>query len=619
VRSTAAPKVPDPGSVARMSNGTLANEVKEEAAATTFREEFANPGPETMKIISQTSVAGIDLYANWVLEVLTRDFKLSVRGQRNINTALNNLPVFKSADEKLSFGWVFDHALKNLGVHIELYERLALEVALSESFPERYAAKVLWEMAKLYATDQDVIPHFREMVKLVNSSNGLFASTDFALLVERYLRTLPDSGSGATADHGMPAPEAMASVLSMLAQVTKDDNKQMTIVSGRILAWFAAAAEWLFDLGTSIYLASGERLHGNHDGQKTRMLLIFSPAPKLEAKIVAWTDDAAQALAAAAGSMSLSEKQMLPGIPFGGRVVWNSLLSQVFGQSFQHLEREEIRTLGTALGAATRALEDSNARYGSQSIHSNHSSRPVGAALVKLLIDWLPELRRLQGRMERQLNLTPEESRKTYVESIEKLQEACGCGLCSPIWNSETYSQVPPPYGYCLTVLVETIVVLGMVLSRLTVAPQIFPTAQGVRNLYRRQVAKRIEALETKSGDQIAISDIVYGDEWDSSDLRRLQNCAELFSGSRPVTDLPENLVALAHEGICVYLVGLERTRRQSREEYQDLIRVTSGGVGVRYKIYTRAALGPVADAHELDNVWEEVPCSHLLQSLYCK
>jgi hypothetical protein len=178
---------------------------------------------------------------------------------------------------------------------------------------------------------------------------------------------------------------------------------------------------------------------------------------------------------------------------------------------------------------------------------------------------------------------------------------------------------VPPPYGYCLNVLVETIVVLGMVLSRLTVASHIFPTVQGVRHLYRRQFAKRTEALEAKSGDQIAIADIVYGDEWDSSDLRRLQNCAEFFSGSRPVTDLPENLVALAHEGICVYLVGLERTRRPPREEDQDLIRVTSGGVGVRYKIFTRAALGPVADAHELDNVWEEVPCSHLLQSLYCK
>jgi hypothetical protein len=619
VRSTAAPKVTDPASVARMTNDTHTKEMKEEAAVTTFREEFANPTPVTMKIVSQTSVAGIDLYANWVLEVLTQKFKLSVRGQRNINAALNNLPVFKSADEKLSFGWVFDHALKNLGVHIELYERLALEVALSETFPERYAAKVLWEMAKLDATDQDVTPHFREMVKLVHSSNGLFTSTDFALLVEQYLRMLPDSGSGVTADQGIPAPEAMALVLSMLAQVTKEDNKQMTIVSGRILAWFAAAAEWLFDLGAAIYLASGERVHGNHDGQKTQVLLIFSPAPKLEAKIVAWTDDAAQALAAAAGSMSLSEKQILPDIPFGGRVVWNSLLSQAFGQSFQHLERKETRTFGTALGAAARAIEDSKARYGSLSIHSNNLSRPVGAALVKLLTDWLPELRRLQGRIERQLTLTPEESRKTYVESIEELQKACGCGLCGPVWNLETYGQVPPPYKYCLTVLVETIVVLGMVLSRVTVAPQIFPTAQGVRNLYRRQFAKRIEALETKRGDQLAISDMVYGDEWDSSDLRRLQNCAELFSGSRPVTDLPENLVALAHEGICVYLAGLERTSGRSRDEDQDLIRVTSGGVGVRFKIFTRAALGPVADAHQLDNVWEEVPCSHLLQSLYCK
>src|SRR5262249_44572409 len=132
--------------------------------------------PISIKVFSQCAGAGIDLYANWVTATFSKDFKLSVRGQRNISTALTNLPLFRTTiDERLVFGWTLDHALRNLHVHVYQggYEHLALEAALSEAFPESYAAKILHEVAVAYAGEPDITPHFRQWLDLVRSSNGI--------------------------------------------------------------------------------------------------------------------------------------------------------------------------------------------------------------------------------------------------------------------------------------------------------------------------------------------------------------------------------------------------------------------------------------------------------------
>ena len=149
----------------------------------------------SIKVLSQCAGAGIDLYANWVTMVLSKDFNLSVRGQRNINTALNNLPVYFTPERSLTLGWTLEHALRNQGVHESGYEHLALEALLSETFPERYVARVLYEMAIMHAEQSDIVPHFSQLRSLVRSSSGIFTSSDFGLLVEDYIRLGPHNGA----------------------------------------------------------------------------------------------------------------------------------------------------------------------------------------------------------------------------------------------------------------------------------------------------------------------------------------------------------------------------------------------------------------------------------------
>lgn len=304
---------------------------------------------------------------------------------------------------------------------------------------------------------------------------------------------------------------------------------------------------------------------------------------------------------------------------FGGRVAWNALLLRVFGDSFHHLDHEENKTFGTAVGCAAKVFAEDKEFGGHVPALNKSNLASSGSVLIQTLIDWLPELRHLQGRMERQLKLPVEEARKLYFEQIHKLRDVCGCSVCSLIdATTATADAKRPSHGHCLAVIVQTIIALGLNLSRITLAPHTFPTSRGIRRFYANQVAKWIEATNSDV-DDFRHFVIIYGNELNAGDAKRLQNCAEIFSGSKPTRDIPENLVALAHEGICVYLVKLERPERPARAESNGLIRVVSGAICVRQRVFRRACFGPVADADEFENVWEEVPCAHLPEPLYCK
>jgi hypothetical protein len=577
----------------------------------------------SIEVLSQCAGAGIDLYAQWVIMVVSKNFNLSVRGQRNINTALNNLPVQSTPEESLTLGWPLEHALRNRGVHEGGYEHLALEVALSETFPERYAARVLHEIAIAYAGQSDITPHFSQLRSLVRSSNGIFTSSDFGELVEDYIRLDPYNLAFQEAlknAMSVPSPKSLSLALGALAQVTDGREKQMTVVGGPILSWFAAVVEWLFGLRIAIYSSAGERLYVNRENEDTQVLLVYDEKPGIHVQIESWTQDSVQAKEAA--TRPRPNAGTICSVHFGGRIVWNSLLLRVFDRSFYHLDHEENKALGTAIGSAARAfqglVEDTD--FGDV-VSAQNKSNPAsfGPGLIQTLTDWLPELRRLQGRMERQLKLPFEEAGKVYLEQIQRLQNVCGCSLCAPVdTNPSESDNKNPRHGYCLTVLVETIIALGLTLSRIIVTARIYPTRLGIQSFYANQVAKKMEARNFNFGD-IQLFKVIYGNEWNALDERRLQNCAEIFSGSRPVRDIPGNLIALAHEGICVYLVKLEKSNGSARTESDGMIRVISGAICIRQKVFRRACLGPVADADEFENVWEEVPCAHLPQSLYCK
>lgn len=556
-----------------------------------------------MKVFSQCCGAGIDLYVNWVTTVFSKQFKLSVKGQRNINNALNNLPVYRTPDDKLTFGWTPDHALRNRGVavHAGGYEHVGLEGTLSAAFPEVYTARVLYELAQLSAGEGDVTPHFDRWRTFVQSSDGIFATTDYGILVENYIRLYrrPSEQIGDQQDLRIAAAPArgLAEALHALAHLTQDSQQQIIIAGGPVVGWLAAFIDWLLDLPFAIFSSHGECLHKSAGTGVARVLLVYTEAVgELKTQIDSWGQDEEKARDISSQRRALSKGPPPDLRPFGGRLAWNSILTRVFGQSFLHLVHEQSSDFALSLGCAARIV--------------SNLADLGGPNLAQILTTWLPELYRFRNRMEQQMELSQADACKVYCERMEKLKKTCCCHDCLP-HHAESNAMPDQPLGsYCLPVLVESILALGIQLSMLTVAPQLYPAREGISRVYEENAGREGD-LKFANPQNVEAR---FKCQLEYPVNLRILKAIEIFTGFQPDGDTPENLMALSYEGICAYSLDLERPGG-----VQNFIRVVSGNICWRHKIFRRACLGPERPGDDWEDFWERIDCDYLPAPLYCK
>ncbi|EXJ90641.1 hypothetical protein A1O1_03745 [Capronia coronata CBS 617.96] len=583
--------------------------------------------PESITIPSATlrkfTGARVDPYTRYVAYVLFRDLNISVHGQRNINNALSNLPVYQSTapDNRLSFGWGLTSVIRDKAVHEGSYEHLAMMIALGESFRESYGAKVLTELASAAASPEDVTPHFSQWKAAIHACNGGFATTDFGLLVEEYLRIDPYPIRNVQSVESLLPPKLVADALQALMRVTAGHERAVTLTGSAVISWFGAVAEWLCGLRIAVYQANGVQLHITHPEQDAQLTLVYVQEPGIQFSFKPFAPH--EVTVAKLTLVDQTYSSAVHATPFGGRVAWQSLLPRVFGKSFHYLDHEESKAFGLMIGSAARMFEGLALGKGDEehnalvSTQNRSNTASYGAGLVETITNWLPELRRFQGRMERPLKMSYQDAAASYVEHLGQIRKACHCGICTSREELEKDQEgIPPPHGYCLAVLVETIISLGLCLSRMTVSAQLYPARSGILSFYVSQVSKRLEARGLHWNEHFKI---VYGNEWNALDARRLLNAVQIFAGSRPDRDVPDNLVGLSHEGTCAYFVALEKSSKPGPEQQQvQLIRVVSGAMNVHEKVFDRACLGPVEDA-DPDDPWEEISYEHLATTLYCK
>ncbi|KAK5052702.1 hypothetical protein LTR84_002568 [Exophiala bonariae] len=583
--------------------------------------------PEEVRVDRTTllrfSGARADPYTRFVASLIFHDIKLSVKGQRNINHAFTNLPVYDSIapDRRLAFGWGEDNVIRDKVIQEGLsYDHLAILTALGENFHEVYGAKVLQALTSSIAGPKDMKPHFSQWRAAMHACNGLLATTDFGILVEEYVRLDPYRVMLVNDIESIFPPATIAEALQALIRVSANHEKQVTFIGSAVISWFGSVAEWLCDLRVAVYDSAGALLHSTHRGLEAQVVLVFVEAPGIKFSFEPWKEDAVDI-----AKLSITA-QVYPSnvhtTPFSGRVAWQSLLPRVFGTSFHYLDHEESKAFGGMIGGAAKMFQGLALGEGHEkhtelvSTQNRSNTASYGSGLVETLTNWLPELRRFQGRMERALKLNHEDASRAYVEYLIKIRKACHCGICTSKEEVDSEKEgLPPSHGYCLAVIVETIISLGLVLSRMTVSPGIFPSRAGIQSFYAGQVQKRMEARGLHWTEHFKL---VYGNEWNAPAARRLQNAAQIFAGSRPEKDLPDNLVALSHEGICAYFVALEKRSKIDLKNQVKLIRIVSGGIAVREKVFDRACMGEVTDA-AFDDPWEEVALEHLEASLYCK
>jgi len=579
--------------------------------------------------LSYLAGARTNPYAIQVASQICKDFKLSVAGQRRLNKALNDLPCIDTADPGLAFAWSWDHIIRSPRVHEFGYEHLTIVVTLAECFHETYAAEVFHHLAKRVLPASQSTPHIYQWLDLLHFCNGILANDDFSLIIEKFILLDPYSvtpGSKYSTDRCLVPPDSVAAALVALSELTCGKRKKLTLRGGDVVGWIAALAERFFDLTVTIESKQGEHLHGPKENAQLKLVYIEKPELVVE--------DASTTEPKEATRLSLAPfLRQIHFLPFGGRVSWSALLPHVFGQDFQDLDHTYGKATYTAIGTAFRAIEEAkdsssiNPRQGPHALLAPHPPEASASQLISTLTTCLPSMQHGQGRMERQLKLTPQEAAKVHLEQLHFLASVCKCRSCSKTPDSAAGASTTtngsaddhgsgPSATYCLPSIVSTIIMIGLMLSRIVLTLPINPCREGVQLLYKLRADKFARTDDhnviNPSPNTIAA---IYESALTVQTSYILRMAVKFFAGGHlpPLGSdlLPTECVTIAHEGICAFAAELAG-ERGVKEYMKGMVRVVNGGFGIKQKTYRLAAWCSSRPGGREGWQWEHVEVEHL-------
>lgn len=591
------------------------------------------PMTVTNRLLSQFSFAGVHPYTLNYARISTVNYRTSTSGDRIINHCLTNLPVHVAADDNLQFGWNENYVYRNLVLHQFEYQHLLLISAMSECLPETYVAAVLSLLCDKYEEGEKIKPTIEAWTDVVRSLSGILTTSDFALMVDQRMRLDPyriTSGHSTSCTNSLVPPAEFAKALEALLALSFAGTGDVNFVGGNFLGWIAAFTELFLGLNVHISARDGSELYSTNTGSKASVRLIFiddldsTPTNSLQSQTPG-------ALILTVMCSPDAEENTVPRIPFTGRVGWEGLLPKVFESSFNKIAHQEskcfVQSVGGVIRLFTLLVEDPTTPDDVVSQENRLNPSSWGMGLIQTLCNWFPEMRHLQGRLERLQNLDLEGASSKCEDGAVGFIKLCGCTICGGVphrgpdgslkLQSEDRSQLPQ--SFCLLAIMETILNLALAMSRITVVSSVYPSRAGILCIYQRQVQKLLDAKsqakQFTGWDRVKA---LFTNDWNANYSRRLQTAAAMFSGSWPQGNLPENLCALKHEGICAYVMDVQYGEKSSRHRRdKDVIRVLPGHVAYKQKVYSRVTTGPPEGISYNDYSWEGANLDHMVRKLY--
>ena len=584
--------------------------------------DASSPLSYSNTVLSQAEGVYTDFYTINFARLICANLTVDGHGQRLFNSCLTNLPVYRSADDRLQFGWADRNLWRNIGVQLYEYEHLVLGAALSECFPEWYGAGVLLALGAYFENDDKPNPHLSSWRGFVRAANGILSLSEFPLAVDDRLRCNPYRGKNMAEAHhdtntgGSVSPEQFAKALHSIALLKKGERNELSLAGGDVLGWFAAYTTLFLELNVTLVDQDGKEHYMSSNHGKPELKLVFIPLgsdPQDRGSDTIWLNQP-----------STTEAVMRPlSFLVTGRVTGDAIFNKVFGAAFHRLDQTEAKHFAMALGGSARFWEflakDERTLERTMSAENKANPRSWGFGLIKTWTDWFPELRHLQGRMERAQREDLDGTKKLCVDAIDRLESACGCYICSAAPKADGQPGKMPADGFCIATLMETIILLGLTLSRVALVPHLYPSRAGILALHDIQVQKRLRVGSPLEPHGETRGEILFSDDWNAGISKRLLGVVTLFTGIRPTKDIPENLVAISHQGICAYVMELERGDAGKAREDDKVIRVVNGSVHHQQKIFSRVCLGPPKSVNSLEEGWQGVKCEHWKEKLYVK
>ena len=597
-------------------------------------------------VLSRYAAGRVNIYTSEVGAALCRGFELAPQGRRNVQAALESLRSVTSVGNALEFGFGMQDVIRHMARTESGATCVALCAALKESYSDAVAVEVLVELAKFANVDGEHVPSGIEWKSLLSACAGALTASAFPLRAETFMTIVKDdrllgaapSIMGTRSVRSCSTPQSIAQALFVLGEISRGKVGAISFVGGPDAGWLAAVAEWFFDLKIAI-ANHDEPLNFKYinslDTEGVQLAIYLQNTPQQTASSQSlqpfgktyYLEDASELFSAELRSSSDSY--------VSGRVKWDSAFSSTFMMDFSRI-MSNPQCVGQLFGSAARlfraqAAGDPPFRYSDLVACSGYCDQSHGKGFVNSLLTWFPELKPLKTFMGATASQSSGDALRTYDQCIALLKQFCGCIMCSSCHDveggdannasdedrlddesddemqsahsegevgRETEVNFTDDDRYCLTILAETIIVLGRSLANVTCETKgLHPTRLGLEMAYAKQynlhysAGKHAQAGLSPGGqfifvvDKDANSRLITddGNALESTEFK-LQTVLELFSGRD--ADIVMTTTAATVNGVCAYLGILA----QPQANAQDLgaIHVLSGRIQYQKKTYDR-------------------------------
>lgn len=498
----------------------------------------------SIAVLGRLSSAGVEPLTVAVGQAICANIPLGAHGEKVLAEEMSRLRACSSFGDVVWFGVGVRHILRLLVQTSQGASLVALCAGLSEGHNVSTSALIIHEMAKRFGGPLDLSPSFKQWEALVKVCSSVFSQSTLGPRIHQLLKL--GGYSRAYSSERAGHPKDMAEVLLAVGSVARGALEEISISGGGPgCSWVAAFADQILGLKVAVRSDEGAMLWMNYDGSvdQGQISLQFCDRQSTEAISCVgrmfYVRDGYHFIEQCFQGLDLDLDRIhnttMEGKSFlGGRIQWDSMLSETFGRDFEdlvNLPTPQHRSPPSLIHKKISPPDDVFAQLFIAGaaffvFHTPEACRYRDITqFVLSAMSAIPELRPCKHRL-----LDPALHKIFSAMSVDELPcqyERIRVILARPY---SIIDHEKPTRTFCLATITETILTMTYLFGRLTMESSLLPKRSGILRIYY-DLPEPSGYGFSNGHEGSALRKILYREEWSRSLSGLFSTYVSIFSG----------------------------------------------------------------------------------------
>jgi len=506
------------------------------------------PVTYTLEVAARFCRAGVETVTILMGSAICSSFAFPPEGQAELMGSLSHSKGSSSYSKILWFGFGLKHIVHDLSTTEEGAACVAICTALATIYTPFQAAQVLRELSLLKGAPRQLHLTIHQWAALIQVCAGSLTRSKFPIYFDTFTRLLSPRNR---ATRSPANAQEIARALAILAKLSRKSLLSSTFVGGVECAWLAAVAECLLRLNIEIQDEQGQCIYQSSQIKPGGPIQGFFR--RADDQVPNNSDIVIQQLFfISKGEDLLHERAVFSSNAIRNPTSWSNVFSDAFPvwDVFMSPPSKKAFTMTLIqLAIFSRAYFASQVYQSTQESLSRdlkwlcgyqgawliHPKRS-GDDLLEFARSLLPELD-LPSTTDLMGQLNVREAGMSLRVSIDDIRDICKCHDCDGLVRIKTPDN--PSRQRCLERLAVTILRFILILSPVTLHPNIPPSTTALQQLYTCSAGHA-------TGSEFALP------------CNGIMLVLFMFAGRLPTRTVPDSVSAASASGICVFLTLLK-------------------------------------------------------------